>query len=84
MRSPGICGVCGSATFGEAAYSFLAPHILWGSEGGKEFIDRSEVAPAKMRVRHRLDGFQLFGWVCFQIHLRGLHLCVSEPERDLA
>ena len=71
--------MCGSATFGEAAHEFLAPHILWGSEGGQEFIDRAEVAAAKMGVRHRFDGFQLFGWVCFQIHFRGLHLCVAEP-----
>ena len=44
------------ATFGEAAHEFLAPHILWGSEGGQEFIDRAEVAAAKMRVGHRFDG----------------------------
>ncbi len=55
MRSLGICGVCGSATFGEAAHEFLAPHILWGSEGGQEFIDRAEVATAKMRVRRELS-----------------------------
>src|ERR1017187_7961532 len=79
MWSPGICGVCGFATFGEAAHEVLAPHILCGSEGGQEFIDRAEVAAAKMGVRHRFDGFQLFGWVCFQIHFRGLHLCVAEP-----
>ncbi len=79
MRSSGICGVCDSTTAGEAAHEFLAPHILWGSEGGQEFIDRAEVAAAKMRVRHRFDGFQLLGWVCFQIHFRGLHLCVPKP-----
>jgi len=44
--------VRGSAALGEAAHEFLAPHILWGSEGGQEFIDRAEVAAAKMRVRH--------------------------------
>jgi hypothetical protein len=44
-------------TAGEAENEFLAPHILWGSEGGQEFIDRSEVAAVKMRVRHRFDGF---------------------------
>jgi hypothetical protein len=80
-----VCGVqeyaeCAAPPpFGEAAHEFLAPHILWGPEGGQEFIDRAEVAAAKMRVRHRFDGFQLLGWVCFQVHFRGLHLCVPEP-----
>ena len=80
--------VCGVQEYAECATPpprekphtrFLAPHILWGSEGGQEFIDRAEVAAAKMRVRHRFDGFQLLGWVCFQIHFRGLHLRVPEP-----
>jgi hypothetical protein len=79
MRSPGICGVCDSASEGEAAHEFLTPHILGGSEGGQEFIDRAKTAAAKMRVRHRFDGFQLLGWVCFQIHFGGLHLRVPEP-----
>jgi hypothetical protein len=71
--------VCDSATSGEAAHEFLAPHIPWGSEGCQEFIDRAEVAAAKMRVRHRFDGFQLLGWIRSQVHFRGLHLRVPEP-----
>jgi len=84
-KADAVCGVqeyaeCAAPPpFGEAAHEFLAPHILWRPEGGQEFIDRAEVAAAKMRVRHRFDGFQLLGWVCFQVHFRGLHLCVPEP-----
>src|ERR1017187_4976380 len=64
---------------GRSRARVLAPHILWRSEGSQEFIDRAEVAPAKMRVDHRFDGFQLLGWVRLQIHFRGLHLRVPEP-----
>src|SRR5579872_2122098 len=53
MRSPGICGVRGSATTGEAANEFLALHILGGSERGQEFIHWAEVPTAKMRMGHR-------------------------------
>ncbi len=64
---------------GEAALESLTLHILLASERGNKLIDRAEMATAKMRVRHRFDGFQLLGWVCLQIHFRCLHLCVSEP-----
>ena len=79
MRSSGICGVCDSTTAGEAAHEFLAPHILWGSEGGQEFIDRAEVAAAKMGclIDSMVASFSVGS--AFRYTSVVLHLCVAKP-----
>jgi hypothetical protein len=59
MRSLRICGVCGSATVGEAALGFLTPHILLASEGGQEFIDHGNFGAYRKSHRTFLEALWL-------------------------
>jgi hypothetical protein len=49
---------------GKAALEVSAPHILVVLQRSEEFIDGAEMATTEMRVCHRLDDFELLGWIC--------------------
>jgi hypothetical protein len=78
MRSPNS----GTPPFGLC--NDISLRITVATERREQRIRRLEAPRPQFRRQHCLQGFQLHRWISPCVNLRRLHVCVTEPQRNLS